>query len=132
MTTLTVVKISKNSAEQRKGRAGRTAPGNCYRLFSLQDFEKLDESSTPEIKRKPLSLTAVTLYDMGIDPEKFQWLEHPGAEPVKQAVHQLKSLGAVFSDCNGVHLTDIGKTIAALQIEPGLGRMVHYSSQQGN
>ena len=64
--------ISQASAEQRKGRAGRTGPGLCYRLYAESDYTELQEYSTPEVQRVPLDSLILQMMDMGLkDPRKF-------------------------------------------------------------
>jgi len=75
ITTLKEVQVSKSSAEQRKGRAGRTSAGVCYRLYSEDDFQAMRESAVPELHRRPLSMTVASLMGMKIDPTKFDWID---------------------------------------------------------
>lgn len=132
VTVLEVKGICKSSAEQRRGRAGRTAPGTCYRLYSEDDFNAMSTSQTAEILSRPLQLTAVSLIAMGIDPLTFQWIESPDRCALLSALSDLTYLGAVQSSQNGtLRLTELGELISSLQIDPGLARMVYHACKQG-
>lgn len=95
VTVLEVRPISRSSAEQRKGRAGRTAPGTCYRLYSADDLAAMAESQTAEVLSRPLELTVVTLVALGIDPSNFAWLEEPDKESRESSTKELCYLGAL-------------------------------------
>ena len=95
VTVLEVKAICKSSAEQRKGRAGRTAPGTCYRLYSQDDFDALSVSQTAQVLSRPLPLTVISLISMGIDPLTFEWMEAPDREALEKALDELRFLGAV-------------------------------------
>ena len=78
INTLIIEKISRSSAEQRAGRAGRTAPGKCVRLWSQQEHDERPAQELPEIKRLDLSEVVLTLKAAGIDDlRKFRWMEAP-------------------------------------------------------
>lgn len=83
--------ISKASAEQRKGRAGRTGPGVCYRIFSESEYDELQPYSTPEIQRVPLDSLLLQMISIGIpDCRKFPFIEPPEAESVEASIARLK------------------------------------------
>ncbi|NQU99962.1 MAG: ATP-dependent RNA helicase [Parcubacteria group bacterium] len=113
---------AKSGCTQRMGRAGRTASGECWRLYSKDDFEERDEFQIPEIKRSGLAHTVLIMKDMGIeDVESFEFIDQPLIENIQQALKELKSLGALDEDEN---ITKIGKTMAELPLEPKIARMV--------
>src|ERR1019366_427730 len=88
--------ISRASAEQRKGRAGRTAPGICHRLWT--ESGKLDrpERNTPEIQRSDLAEVVLLLHSLGIKrAAEFDWLDKPDAQAVERAEQLLMTLGAL-------------------------------------
>ena len=121
MDSLLIRKISQASATQRAGRAGRTAPGVCYRLWSEPDHQKREEFQLPEALRIDLAPTLLLLADLGYTAESFPWLDAPSEESMARAQALLSSLGAVNED--GV-ITDTGRAIAALPLPPRLARLV--------
>lgn len=95
LDVLRVEKISKAQAWQRTGRAGREAPGNCYRTYTFDEFEKLKEMPVPEIQRCSLAGIALQLLAIGIDITTFDFMDKPPEDAIKSAVACLESLGAV-------------------------------------
>ncbi|CAE7381392.1 PRP22 [Symbiodinium natans] len=116
LSSLEEVPISKSSAKQRRGRAGRTAPGVCVRLYSEEDFEVRRTTQLPEVLSKPVSLTLLTLLRMGLDPMSFRWLEAPDKEAEATAWRSLLFLDAC--DQSRRALTKFGRFAAELQIDP--------------
>lgn len=83
--------ISKASAEQRKGRAGRTGPGVCYRIFSESEYDEFQAYSTPEIQRVPLDSLLLQMISIGIpDCRKFPFIEPPSPESLETSMARLK------------------------------------------
>jgi len=83
--------ISRASAEQRKGRAGRTGPGVCFRLYSEKEYGDFDAYSTPEIQRVPLDSMILQMISMGLpDARLFPFIEPPAAETVENSITNLK------------------------------------------
>lgn len=109
--------ISKASAEQRAGRAGRTGPGLCIRLWSAHQHSRREEASVPEIQRLDLAPTALAVAAWGSAP---RWLDPPPAAAWAQAHSLLAGLGAL----DGRGLTALGRRIAALPVHPRVGRML--------
>ena len=96
LNTLTVEKISQASADQRAGRAGRTAPGLCVRLWSEADHARRAAQTPPEILRMDLAEVVLTLLASGVeDLGSFRWLEAPESKALARAVELLRQLGAV-------------------------------------
>ena len=96
INTLLIEKISRSSADQRAGRAGRTAPGVCMRLWSAREHEDLPAQELPEIKRLDLSEVILTLKAAGVeDLRKFRWLEPPDEPSLAHAEELLADLGAL-------------------------------------
>jgi ATP-dependent helicase HrpB len=96
MTRLTTRRISKDSAEQRQGRAGRTSAGHCYRLWSEEQQHRLAQRSTAEILQADLAPLALQLLAWGIDHiDELSWLDKPPAAMLAQALDLLKQLGAI-------------------------------------
>ncbi len=115
--------ISKASAEQRKGRAGRTSNGTCYRLYSKEDFAKRPRFTQEEILRTDLSEVVLRMVDLGIyDFETFPFITRPDAEALKSGENTLKLLGAID---NNRHLTTIGEIMVKYPLLPRHSRCVY-------
>lgn len=120
--TLMVEPISRASAEQRAGRAGRTGPGRCVRLWSRTDHESRPLRDTPEVARVDLSETALLLLASGWgDPESFPWYERPDAGALHRARELLHDLGAIDAACA---VTGIGRRMAVFPAHPRYARML--------
>ncbi|UYV65359.1 DHX34, partial [Cordylochernes scorpioides] len=118
--------ISRASAEQRKGRAGRTGPGICYRLYGEPDYMKLEPYSTPEIRRVPLHSLLLQMISMGLpDARKFPFLEPPDPSAVEEAIQGLKEEGALTET---EVLTPVGKMLSRLPVDVTLGKMLILGS----
>lgn len=129
INTLAVVPISKASAKQRAGRAGRTAPGRCIRLWSEAEHAGRREAETPEILRLDLSALALELRGWGLEgPGTLPWLDAPPAAALASAERLLVDLGAVRED-DGT-LTDIGKAMLPLPVPPRIARMLVEARRQ--
>lgn len=92
---LEVKPISKSAARQRAGRAGREAPGSCYRLYREEVFDALEDTSPPEILRADLTSTMLDVLAMGLDPLAFDWMDRPDDEAMKESLVLLLELGAL-------------------------------------
>uniref|UniRef100_A0A0C9QE91 Dhx34 protein n=1 Tax=Fopius arisanus TaxID=64838 RepID=A0A0C9QE91_9HYME len=118
--------ISKASAEQRKGRAGRTGPGVCYRVYSQEDYTSLEKYSTPEIQRVPLDSLLLQMMAMGLpDPRKFPFIEPPPPQSLENAILSLKEHGAITDN---EKLTCIGRTLSRLPVDITIGKMLIMGS----
>jgi len=115
--SLLVSPISRASAEQRKGRAGRTRPGKCFRLYTEKSFGKeLQEQTYPEILRSELSSTILTLKKLGIDDlVHFDFMDPPAPETLMRALEDLNYLGAL--DDEG-ELTPLGRQMSDFPLTP--------------
>lgn len=121
--TLTAVPISKASATQRAGRAGRTKPGKCFRLYSQQTYERLPETTVPEIQRSNLAPIVMQLKALGIDNiVRFDFLTSPPAELVIRAFELLYSLGAV--DDYAKLTKPLGMRMAELAVDPMMAKVL--------
>jgi ATP-dependent helicase HrpB len=127
MDRLRLVPISKASADQRGGRAGRTRPGVCVRLWDEIGQKARPEQTEPEIRRVDLASAVLHLFAHGEDPAAFPWLEPPRAEAVRQAVGLLERLDAV----SGNKLTALGEELAGLPVHPRLGRLLVEGKRLG-
>src|SRR5207253_5031284 len=110
INTLLVERISQSSAEQRTGRAGRTAPGKCIRLWSKAEHAERAAQELPEIHRLDLSEVVLTLKAAGVDDlRKFRWLEAPNEKALSHAEELLQDLGALESS----RITALGRRMLA-------------------
>lgn len=120
---LNVVPVSKASATQRAGRAGRTRPGKCYRLYTESAFDRLEDATFPEIQRSNLAPVVLQLMNLGIQNiVRFDFLDSPPSKLVVRALDLLFSLGAV--DAYGRLTKPLGTRMAELPLEPMLARAV--------
>jgi len=126
MTRLTTRRVSRSSAEQREGRAGRLGPGFCYRLWSEQQQDRLVAQPTPEILQADLAPMALQLLSWGVeDAGELAWLDPPPKAPYQQAVSVLEQCGAVFMNEAGIHqLTPHGVRLAQMPLHPRLAHML--------
>lgn len=92
---LKVMKISKEQAMQRMGRAGREAPGKCYRTYTQEEFDRLEDTTVPEIKRCNLTGVILQLLAIGIDITTFGFMDEPPKQGVEAAMKCLENLGAI-------------------------------------
>jgi ATP-dependent helicase HrpB len=122
MTRLVTVPVSRESADQRQGRAGRTGPGLCVRLWSEGAHAGLTPRNTPEILQADLAALALDLAAWGVDsPATLSWLDPPPEAAFAQARELLSELGAL--DAEG-RITPHGRRMAELPMHPRLARMV--------
>ncbi len=128
--SLLVSPISRASARQRAGRAGRTKPGKCYRLYTEQSFhEDLQETTYPEILRSKMSNVVLTLKKLGIDDlVHFDFMDPPAPETLMRALELLNYLGAL--DDEG-ELTELGFQMSDLPIDPQLAKIIITSPDYG-
>lgn len=126
--SLLVTPISKASAMQRAGRAGRTRPGKCFRLYTEKDFVKeLEEQTHPEILRSNLANTVLELIKLGIkDLVHFDYMDAPAPETIMRALELLHYLAAL-DDEGG--LTPLGEIMAEFPLDPQLAKMLIVSPE---
>lgn len=118
--------ISQASAEQRKGRAGRTGPGTCFRLYTDQEYSQFSQYSTPEIQRVPLDSLVLQMISMGLPNVRlFPFIEPPAQEQLENAVQSLKAHAAI-TEAEGV--TTIGNLLSQLPMDISLGKMLIMGS----
>ncbi|RAV18290.1 ATP-dependent RNA helicase HrpA [Mycolicibacterium sp. GF69] len=129
---LPIEPISQASAAQRAGRSGRTAPGVCIRLYSEEDFASRPRYTDPEILRTNLASVILQMAALGLgDQEKlgtFPFLDPPDRRSIRDGVHLLQELGAF--DATGA-ITDVGRRLARLPVDPRLGRMILQADTEG-
>jgi ATP-dependent helicase HrpB len=145
--TLFLEPISRASAEQRKGRAGRTAPGTCYRLWTESGQLNRPERNTPEIQRSDLAEVVLLLHSLGIKrAAEFDWLDKPDPQAVERAEQLLTTLGALrdlrstiddlraegqTNTSNDADLTPIGRQMLKLPMHPRYSRMLVEAAKFG-
>ena len=132
--TLFIEPISRASAEQRAGRAGRTAPGVCHRLWTEGGHLNRPERNTPEIQRSDLAEVVLLLHSFGIrDAARFDWLDRPDPQAVERAEQLLRILGALgpASRADGPDITPIGREMLRLPMHPRYSRMLAEASRHG-
>lgn len=126
---LPIESISQASAAQRAGRSGRTAPGVCIRLYSEQDFEDRPRYTEPEILRTNLASVILQMAALGFgDIQRFGFLDPPDARSIRDGSALLQELGAF--DRDGA-LTDLGRRLARIPVDPRLGRMILQADAEG-
>jgi ATP-dependent helicase HrpB len=149
INTLFVEKISQSSADQRAGRAGRTAPGVCMRLWSREEHTHRPAQELPEIKRLDLAEVVLTLKAAGVtDLRKFRWLEPPEERSLAHAEELLTDLGALkpesFANDSGLEspenpqtrmsalrITPVGRKMLAFPVHPRYARMLLAAQEYG-
>jgi len=148
INTLLIEKISRAAADQRAGRAGRTAPGVCRRLWSKEEHGHLAPQELPEVKRLDLAEVVLTLKAAGVsDLRKFRWLEAPDEQSLAHAEELLTDLGALKADALPgsqaeagpgapspavlAHITPVGRKMLAFPLHPRYSRMLLAAQDYG-
>ena len=130
INTLITEKISRASADQRAGRAGRTAPGRCIRLWSERDHLGRRAQDLPEIKRLDLAEVLLNLKASGVvDLESFHWIEPPDPKSLRRAIELLEDLGAL--ERSSSKITPIGLRMLSFPVHPRYARMLLIADQLG-
>ena len=134
--TLFLEDISRASADQRKGRAGRTAPGTCHRLWTESGQLNRPERNTPEIQRSDLAEVVLLLHSLGIKrAAEFDWLDHPDPQSVERAEKLLRILGALAPAASapetGDDITALGRQMLRLPLHPRYSRMLLEAARRG-
>jgi ATP-dependent RNA helicase DHX8/PRP22 len=128
MARLQMCMISRSSAEQRKGRAGRTEPGVCHRLYSEEQFSTMRVNSQPEILCTHLGLAMLMFLEMGIaKPQDFDFVESPPRESLLSAMATLEEIGAVADG----KLTELGQRLVKLGLDPCFGKFLLRTIEEG-
>lgn len=128
MSMMGTTTTSRASATQRTGRAGRVAPGSCYRIYSHGTLHAMAERPTPEIQRTALEATCLqtcSMTDAGVQSFLSKAMDPPAEESVTYAMDRLFKLGAIKRQENGGEvLTPMGRLLSILPLDPGTGRML--------
>jgi len=123
-------RISRASADQRAGRAGRTGPGRCLRLWTRSEDLGLEDDETPEIHRIDLAGTLLSVHAFGARAaEEFNWFDPPPRPAIERAERLLEMLDAID---HLKKLTSMGKKLAALPLHPRLGRLLLAGKEAGS
>lgn len=118
--------VSKSSADQRKGRAGRTGPGVCFRLYTAEQYNAFEAYPTPEIYRVPLDTMLLQMVSMGLpDVRAFPFIEAPETERIEQTILALKQHCALSVE---EKITPLGRSLANLPVELSIGKMLLMGS----
>ncbi len=130
---LPIEAISQASAKQRAGRCGRTSEGICIRLYSEDDFESRPEFTDPEILRTNLASVILQMASLELGSiEKFGFIDPPDARQVADGVGLLTELGALEATGRALpRLTDLGRQISQLPVDPRLARMIVEADKRG-
>jgi len=135
-TKLPVTRISRASADQRKGRCGRTGPGICVRLYAEEDYLGRPAFTPPEIQRANLAEVILRMADLRLgDPARFPFIDPPHPRAVKDGFQLLAELGALTRrpgrDGGAGRLTKRGKLMARLPLDPSVSRMIIEAGRRG-
>ena len=131
MTRLDTQRISRASAAQRAGRAGRLEPGVCYRLWSQAKHEQLPAFASAEILQADLCGLALQLARWGVEPGELSWLDAPPAAAFAQSRELLQRLGALRRQGSGWELTAHGRAMAELPVHPRIAHLLLRGQQLG-
>ncbi len=126
---LPIEPVSRASADQRAGRCGRVAPGICVRLYDEADYQSRDAFTTPEIRRTNLAAVILQTKTLRLgDVESFPFIDPPRPEAVREGVKTLREIGAIDRHDE---LTEIGRTLGRMPVDPRVGRMLIAAGQFG-
>jgi ATP-dependent helicase HrpA len=129
---LPIEPISQASANQRKGRCGRTSDGICIRLYSEEDFESRPEFTEPEIVRTNLASVILAMAAAGLgDIAAFPFIDPPDHRNIRAGIQLLEELGALDPKAKKPKLTPIGRTLSQLPLDPRFARMVVAAQDNG-
>jgi ATP-dependent helicase HrpB len=131
ITRLETVRVTRASADQRRGRAGRLEPGICYRLWDEPQDRSLLPSVEPELLHADLSGLLLDLAGWGVtDPASLRWLDQPPASAIAEARRMLEALGALEPSTG--RLTELGRHLRALPLPPRLAAMILKAAEMSD
>ena len=129
MQRLPVEPVSQASANQRMGRCGRIGPGVCIRLYGEADFNARDEFTAPEIQRTNLAAVVLQSMSLKLGPiDEFPFIDPPKPTAVRDGFRTLFELGAIDDERQ---ITDVGKELSRLPVDPRIGRMILAAADEG-
>lgn len=130
---LSETNISQDSAKQRAGRAGRTGPGICFRMYSEDDFRNFEAFTPAEIHLVPLDSLMLHMISLGLtDIANFPFLERPDSKKIEESLEKLKFCGALALDRDCLRLTQLGEALSGLPVDLSIGKMLVMSTVFGN
>ena len=130
VTRLETVRVSRAAADQRRGRAGRTEPGVCYRLWDEPQTQSLPAFAEPEIRSADLAAMLLDCAEWGTaDPRSLSWIDPPSATAIEAAREELTELEAL--DAEG-RITALGRRLRSLPLPPRLARMAIFAAELGH
>ena len=131
-TSLPISPISRSSADQRKGRCGRVERGICIRLYSEDDYASRPEFTPPEILRSNLAEVILRMLSLNLgDIDSFPFVDRPGARSIKDGFDILLELGAIVRSGKGFSLTEKGRLMARMPMDPRISRMMLEAKKEG-
>src|SRR5690606_25374185 len=129
INTLLTERISRAAADQRSGRAGRTAPGVCLRMWTEKEHLERPAQELPEVKRLDLAEVVLTLKASGVENvARFRWLESPDPRSLEKAEILLSDLGALDAESG---ITELGRRMLAFPVHPRYARMLLAANERG-
>ncbi|GFR63949.1 ATP-dependent RNA helicase DEAH12, chloroplastic [Elysia marginata] len=128
MSSLGTQIISQSSAEQRKGRAGRTSCGTCYRLYTEANYDSMVTTNQPEILRVHLGLAVLKLAELGVDVRKYDFVESPDQEAIDSAICVLQELTALSLE--DACITEVGRWLSKLPFDPRQSYLVYLGHKK--
>jgi ATP-dependent helicase HrpA len=132
INSLPISPVSQSSADQRKGRCGRVSAGHCIRLYSQDDYEARPRFTPPEILRSNLAEVILRMIDLRLgSPLEFPFVDRPQARAVKDGYEELGELGAIEGQGREARLTDLGRRMARMPLDPRISRMLLEASEEG-
>nr|CAD2143721.1 unnamed protein product [Meloidogyne enterolobii] len=135
MDVLEVVNISKAQAIQRAGRAGREAPGKCYRLYSQHDYEGFESVEVPELLRSNISSVLLSLINHSLSrlEQMSRLIDSPSNDQLQSATSELLALNAIhleqIGDHLNVHITEEGQSLVLFPVEPIFAKILLAASR---
>lgn len=123
MDTLKVVKTAQDQSWQRTGRAGRDSPGECYRTYTMAEYEAMLPNTVPEILRSNIVATVLQLSAIGIDCKSFDFLDKPADSAIEDAMAQLHALDAIKSATDST-LTELGRKMSRFPLNPRFSKIL--------
>jgi ATP-dependent helicase HrpA len=131
ISSLPVQPISQASADQRKGRCGRVREGLCIRLYSEDDYQSRDRFTPPEIMRSNLSEIILRMIDLNLGhPSRFPFVDPPKPKHIKDGYDTLIELGAVKRESNRTGLTETGRKMARMPLDPRISRILLQAQKE--
>ena len=129
---LPIEAVSQASAKQRAGRCGRTSKGICIRLYTESDYLDRPKFTDPEILRTNLASVILQMTALDLGPvEEFGFIDPPDRRQIADGIALLSELGALEVDHRAPRLTDVGRRLAQLPVDPRLGRMIIEAERRG-